>query len=574
MPRALFVALTLGTLTACGTDTATAPAPTSAAVKATPRPPKAKVTPTVAASPEPAPSRDPSAPRFEPLGLLPADTLAVLRVASMASVEEAALKIGAISERAGTPLGLRDGLMLAFAQAGVEWNKIRTDEPIVVAVRMPKGADQPDVIVYAPVSYASPVQSGATRQTEVDGDYLAISMGAAPPPPARPKWCEGLDDGDELVRARIDVRGIVRQFGPALPVLLANAMPSGGGSPELDAELERSRAELLALAASARALDLAIDLDEGRLTVASELEIEGGPLAAQVSQRGNVLQALARHLAGDAPIACAMAFDVENAAQVGAEELEASLAALPPPMRDIAASLQRSAVELLAEFEPGAAALVDPSPGSVHAAFVLQAKNPTRAREALGELLGTFDFDSLGFDLSLPVRSRIGNAVVENFTFRFDTRRLDFDARSEMRSAFEAFLGDANLHLVVATSGKEMLFLLGGDTVATQARIRAFTATLATPIDLSGGLASIGATNPAAVWRIDATRLLTLPAEFAAAAQGESAAAARREALRAAPGLGPVPVVLWGGARTDRAFGGLEVDLDDLERAMALLGGR
>jgi len=567
--RAAWAAVsTLAALTACG-RAEEAPT-TSAAVSARPRPTRAEVRPVANT---PTPPAEPSAPAFEPLTLVPADMVAVVRIASLEEMEIALLKVGGIAERSGTPAPLRERLMLFSAQAGIEWGALRSDEPIVVAIRLPARSTQPEIVVYAPVSRAKSGPGMPTNQVEVDGDYLAITQpGVAPPPAAPPRWCSGLGHG--LLQARIDLRALVRRVGGMLPMAIAGALPSEGLSPELAAEVQRQQQELLALAASARELNLSIDLVEGRLSVATELEVDGGPVAAQASQRGNVLSTLARHLAADVPLAGAISFDVENAAQSGAEQFAAGIAALPEPMRAALGPVHSAALEFLRSFDPGAVVMLDPTPGSMHVALVMQALDPNAARNALGTLLAACDLDALGFDLSLPVRSRVGDAVVESFTFRFDTRRLDFDTRSAMRTSFESFLGSPNLCLFVGTSGRETIFVLGGETSATQARLRAFSTPAGAPQELVTGLEALGRTNPAAVWRIDAGRLVTLVDEFDAAASGGSAASARREALRRVPGLGSVPLVLWGGVRRESAFGGLEVDLDDLERALDILRGR
>ncbi|MEZ6015798.1 MAG: hypothetical protein R3F49_11830 [Planctomycetota bacterium] len=511
-------------------------------------------------------------PVFEPLTLVPSDTVAVVRIASMAALEDAILKVSAIAERAGNPVPIRNSLMLAFAQAGVEWNKVREREPIVVAVRLPAGKSEPEFIAYLPVALAGP-SNDVAQQTEVEGDYLALTQpGKSVPAAAPPDWCDGVPAG--LMRARVDAKALLKRFGPLVPMALQSFMPAGDTPPELAAEVARQQAELLAMIQSVRQLDLTVDLDGGQLELAAALDVEGGPIAASASQRGNALASLARHLSLDAPLAGALSFDVDNAEQSGAEQLSAMLGVVPEPMRATLSALHDASLSFLGAFEPGAITLVDPTPGSMYVAWIMSSKDPARSRDALGELLGAVDFDALGFDLSLPVRSRIGGAVVENFALRFDTRRLDFDARAQMRTAFESFLGDESVHIMIATSGQEVMFVLGGDTPATQARIRAFSNPSGIPDELKAGLAAIGDSNPASVWRVDAARLLTLGAEFNAAATGGSAAAARRDALRTQPNLGSVPLVLWGGTRTDSAFGGLSVDLDDLESAMRLLGPR
>jgi len=512
-------------------------------------------------------------PKFEPLQLVPADTLAVLRIASLATLSGAALKISAIAERTGNDASLDARLKLALLQAGVDLTSLRQNDPIVMAVRMPQGSLEPQFVVYAPWVGDPLPENDTMRQTSVAGNYIAITQpGVEAPPSAPPDWCTDLGTG--LLHMRVDVRSAMRRAGPMLPVIMAKVLPTDGLQATFALEVHRQRTQLMELLQGAHWIDAIVNLNEGKLSLATEIEVEGGPLSAQASKRGNPLAPLARHLAADVPMVGAVAFDVQNEAQMDNEELLQALELLPKEVREAVHTLYSSSVDFMGRFDPGAVMLLDPTPGSMHVACVLQSSDPVQARAAFGDMLAMLDFDAIGFDLSLPERSRIGNAVVEDFKFRFDTRKLDFDARSAMRTAFESFLGDADLHFQIASTGREMMFVLGADTAATTARVRAFSAPNGAPPDLAAGLAALGKANPGWVWRIDVARFLTLQDEVRAALMGESAAAARRDALRRQPDVGSVPVVIWAGIQGSRAVGGLEVHLDHLERAAALLAPR
>ncbi len=517
----------------------------------------------------------PVRPAFEPLQLVPSDTVAVVRIASMEALEDTILKVSAIAERTGQPVQLREDLMALAALAGVDWQKVRKSEPLIFAARWPKAATEPTIVAYAPLPGAINEPGQVARQTAMDGGYVALTLDNSPAPNAAPPaWCESMaaEASSELVRAHVDVRSLMRRFGPSLPVWLGSLTPSEGLTPEQKEEFALRDAALMEALKTCLALDVAVNVDSGKLALRSEIQLEEGPIAAQASERGNNLNALVRHLSADTPLVGAIAFDtahqaIDQGVIGGAMEWMA-------PLQAVVDAVEGALPEFLGSFEPGAVTLIDPTPGAMHLAIVLQARDTSIAGTALGRLLGSIDFETVGLDLSLPVRSRLGNAVVEDFTIRLDGRRLDFDARSQMRELFEAFLGGPHIHLYMATSGREMMLVLGGANSGTEARLRAFTAPKGAPPELQAAVEALGNANPGQVWRVDAARLVTLGAEFAAAAVGGSPAAARRDALRAAPSLGSVPVLLWGGVRTDRAFGGCEVNLDDLERAFRVLGTR
>ena len=318
-------------------------------------------------------------------------------------------------------------------------------------------------------------------------------------------------------------------------------------------------------------IDASIELEGGRLSATLQADTDGGVLAEGWSAQAHQLDALAKHLVSDSPIVIASAFDVQRGAEEGLAELERALAEVPLAARERLLEAYTSVMAFLGAYGPGVVMHIDPSLGGMHAALILRTETPRESRVALGDLLSSLDLDSLGFELTLPTRSRVGRASVEDYTFRFDTRRIDFDTRARMRDFFEVFLGSADLHMKVAVSGKETMIMLGGDTDRVDRRVRDFTREREVPADISAALETLKGANPSALWRFDLLRLVTLGDELTAITAGVSPSAARREALNGRDAGDGVPVLAWGGTREDSLFGGMSVDLDGLERALEIL---
>lgn len=506
----------------------------------------------------------------EPLTLVPGDAVAVVRCRSVEALEEALLKLTAIAGRAGAPMPAANYLSLGLGAIGLTSDDIDASSPVVLALRVPDDAMVPEWIAYVPGAAKRPMQHPDFTLTAAAGGYSALlPNGGSVPAADCPEWCAELPD--ELLVARIDAETLYDRFGLLMASALAELAPDESAPAALRAQFAHEREMLLGIAMSAKLVDVVLDIDEGVLSIDGVLESEGGPIEEQTSTRGNCLAKLSHHLVSNAPIVLAFAFDAEKVPQATQEEFQAALESLPPAVRGSLEMLYDATLGLASAFDPGVVVQIDPTPGEMQLSVIMRSANPSKSHDAMNDVIAGLDFEALGFELSMPVRSRVGLAVVEDYTVQIDTRHMDFDERAALRRNFEQCIGDESLHLKIASAGAETMWLLCGNPKRAEQRLREFSVKREVPPAYSEALARLEGMNPVQWMRIDALRLATLPAEFAAAASGSSAAAGRREALRGKEIPGGIPMVAFGGLRSDGAFGSVEIDLAAVERAVEFL---
>lgn len=252
----------------------------------------------------------------------------------------------------------------------------------------------------------------------------------------------------------------------------------------------------------------------------------------------------------------------------GSEILDTALTRGGVPHAEMAEAVER----MLGSFHHAGALSVVLEPAKAHVAFYLSTEEPERAREAVALMLSNCELDSWGFEMALPIRSMSGDTLVEDYSVRFDTRRFDFDARAKMRTSFKTFLGDSTLHVKVATAGREVLVILGGDTAAVNSRVQAFAE--ASPMDSHAetAFAHLGEAGPstltssAFVVETDLVQLFGQLAGLEAIADGQSVADTYRSVMRSA-GDGGAPVAIWSTILGDGYSFGASFELPALRTA-------
>ncbi|MEM8711825.1 MAG: hypothetical protein AAGG01_12805 [Planctomycetota bacterium] len=227
---------------------------------------------------------------------------------------------------------------------------------------------------------------------------------------------------------------------------------------------------------------------------------------------------------------------------------------------------------MLRSFRPGAAVSFQMEPSKAHVAIYLSAIQPERAREAISLLLSRCDLESWGFEMALPIRSMMDGTLVEDYSVRFDTRRLDFDRRAAMRNAFKTYLGDSSLHLKVATSGSHVLVVLGGDTMAVDERIRDFSDRGHADSSVIAAIDRVSMTDAASIWRGDLVQIFGQISGLGAMAEGHSVAETHRDLVREV-GDNTAPFVFWTGPRGSDEVFGASFDLHSLSVAFDAFKG-
>ena len=395
-------------------------------------------------------------------------------------------------------------MLAPFIGAGVDVQKMSTEHPFALAIApLPRTGEQTTVLILPAVDETPLVRSIAAMTAEQltatrrEGDYIIIQhedLDARPDAYGAAEVTEQLPPG--FIRGRMDTGDLVEVLGPYLNSAVDQineqyriARPYLGGS-----EINQINADdLLESLEGANQVAFGLDLDADRVVVHARLESLGTDADHQAPRPKvptRVLRALSRHVYGSDAFTRVVAFepeevldrledawDVISGSQVihgrGSRGGSRSPAvfSVDSTTRD---AMQASILEMLCSFEDAATVSFGLEPGDAYAAVYLLSADPARTREAISLMLAKCDLESWGFEMALPVRSVVEGTLVEDYSVRFDTRRIDFDGRAAMREAFKTYLGDSKLHLKVATSGDHVLLLLGGDTLGTTKRIRDF----------------------------------------------------------------------------------------------------
>lgn len=583
--KAFTLAATLTLAAGCGGGEPGAAMPSNVTQGAAAASPGAVTAVTVAAEPEARPKRD----LIDLSAHVPADALAYVEVRSLAELEEAGLRLGILANGVAAEMFPEFDVTLPLVTAGIDTSKLDHDAPFAIAAVPIPDAFFPAYFLIIPQQGAdSPVPSTAAlagqglKAREVDGGYVIVEdlrLGS---------WTERggaevtHDIGDGLICGRANgafaaplLAPFVRQIADALNEQYRVSRPSVSAKQLRTVDADAIIQGLAGIDDGAFAFD--IELDQIDFSFRSY----GTAGAGGVGAVDSTLADLAHHVDRDAPLSVLMAFDPDSVVQdlqTGWDEAQASDLMDGPGaeageiLTDLFGSEDSPIAKALGAFKPGAVMTNNFEPGKAHVAFYLTAHEAGRAREAISYLVSSCELDSLGFELALPVRSMQGSTLVEDYSIRFDTRRLDFDARAAMREAFKNFLGDSTLHLKVATAANHVLVILGGDTAAVSGRVRDFSAKGTCDKDLGFALEKVSGAGTAMVCHADLVTLFSHVSGLVAVADGHSVADTHREIARAT-GNGGAPFTVWSATEGSDEISGVTFEMSALSRAFEAFKG-
>lgn len=435
--------------------------------------------------------------------LVPNSATAYVEFESLNALEEAVLRIRSEGDLDGLVEWEPMDMLTPFLGAGVDVQKMSAAHPFALALAPIPGTDEQSTVLILPAEDQMPlvrsIAAMASEQftaTRFEGDYVVIqheALEATPESRGSAQVTQKLPDG--FMRGRMSVSDLTETLGPYIisateeineQYRIARPYLAGNEVTQFDAEV------LFEALSCAQEIAFGLELDADRVTAHARLvdceELpHGDDMGPQIE--GRVLEALSRHIYGSDPFARIIAFEPEEVLDrlKGAWEVISGSKLIfgrhsrgrAYPGLDMEpsaeAAIQAAVLKMLRSFENAAAVSFGLEPGEAYAAIYLVSSDPARTREAISLMLAKCDLDSWGFEMALPVRSIVEETLVEDYSVRFDTRRIDFDERAAMREAFKTYLGDSKLHLKVATSGDHVLLLLGGDTPGTMQRVREFS---------------------------------------------------------------------------------------------------
>lgn len=572
-------------LGACGGD------PEPVTVGAAPVGPQPDVQP-LAATPASAASSPEAPPRIaiDMAAQVPLDAVAYFECDSLDVLEETLTRISTLTDE------IPDGSLMAtlpLVSSGIDPALIDRHAPIALALAPVQGQVLPmPIIVVASEGEAAPLGvSNATllargiRSRALEGGYHVFEHLTHSTARGGAAVTEGLPDTS--FRGRFDVEGLT-------PVVVTQTLRFAGALNEAYrlSQPRQSHRDIYEFSA-----DDLLGLFRQHEQIAFGLTFEGDDVRLTGRTYGSdaamdpervidvaTMESLARHVNSREPFSMVAAFDPEKALQELVEAWSHIERGAGPGILDIARTdgggelMDAALATMLDSFDTAAAVSVVLEPAKAHVAFYLSADSPDRAREAVSLMLSKCELDTWGFEMALPIRSRTGQTLVEDYSVRFDTRRFDFDARARMREGFKTFLGDSSLHLKVATSESEVLLVLGGDTAAVNTRIRDFAE--ARDVDPGSRLAldELGGGGPTTsvpsgrIVHSDLVQLFSQIAGLEAIAAGESVADTYRTVMRSA-GEGNASFTTWSTIVGDGYSYGATFELRALERAFDAFKG-
>lgn len=537
---------------------------------------------------EPSPARPP----VDLAALVPNNALAYFECASIEALDEALLRFESMT---GEVAAITGGVGIAGAtiplvEAGIDPTRVDSRAPIAVVLVPANDGGKPKTTVIVPAIGEAPVFSTVAslsmrgmRAARVPGDYVVVSHVDAAPSPGTGEAEVTTDLPGGFLRGRFDVDVVSPMmassfFGIAKAMnesyRLSRPRRSAGELYEFDAK------RVLDALAGSRQLAFGIGLDGDRATLETRF-VDALEVSVDHPIRAKDLGDLAHHMDAEDPISVLATFEsgtvlqdamdawMRAAGELGFDGGAAAARRIRVPMGQVARELD----QMLGSFASGAAVSMQFEPAKAHLAIYLQASGEDdAAREAISLILSKCDLDDWGFEMALPIRSLMDGILVEDYTVRFDTRRLDFDARAEMRDGFKTFLGDSTLHLKVASVGSHVLIIIGGDTTAVNARIRGFREEGLADADVVAALHAARSAESTAVFQADLVRLFSQIAGLTRISAGHSVADAYREVTREVGG-GSAKAVGWTGTIGRDRLIGARFDLGALTRAFDAFKG-
>lgn len=526
---------------------------------------------------------------------VPDNAVAYFECSSLDDLEAAVMRLNnamELSETLGNTAALAT---MPLVNVGIDPSRIDRNAPIAMAFAPVPGELFPSPIFVAPALDNTPVVNSASALTarglkarRVADGYIVvepISLGPATPRGAA-SVTQDLLEG--VLSGHFDTETFIPLLAPGLYEIADRLNENYRVSrPKTSAkELYEFDADpILEALREPRALAFGVALDADQATVS--LRFVGDPTAdgetgpqAPAEAVSAALNELCQYISDEDPLSSLVSFHSESAAR--------NIASLMDSVNERAASrglleglsiqgetflAMGDAIEkMLTSFQPGASVSMQFEPAKAHLAIYLATDDPTRARDAISLLLSKCEYETWGFEMALPIRSMMERTLVEDYSVRFDTRRLDFDQRAKTRTAFKTLLGDSSLHLKVATSDHHVLILLGGDTLAVNSRIRDFSTAKPADRNLLRAIAAVDGADSTRIYQTDFVRLFGQVAGLKAVAEGKSVAETYRQITREI-GEGSAPFTGWRAKSGGDTLLGATFPLEALSKAFDAFKG-
>ena len=370
--------------------------------------------------------------------------------------------------------------------------------------------------------------SGMPFQTTVESGYVTISMspdakhGASPPAIAM-----GLPAG-ELV-ARIDLKRLVAHFRPMIDMGLAQMqmMMSGmsaqaAGGMDVGSIVKLYVDGIRSVIESGQTLDLALQLDGNRCTIASSLTAqEKSALSEFGSKEKTDVKALARFADAGSPLTIALGMDPATFSKRFKPLIDASLTVYPEPMRSEIQKAMGSLDQMTAAMGSAMCAGGRIGGDGLRYSLYMRPKDPKKLLETYKTMLAAMPSVSVGE----MKEEAIEGIPVAKMRIKIDAKAIADamqqaqpagkagaaggpDPAVDVQKMMETMYGKDGLQLVVGTKGEYTALALGGDEAFHKATLARLSSPGSVPAGLARGLDQIGDLNPCFVLQYDIGKLM------------------------------------------------------------------
>lgn len=461
--------------------------------------------------------------------LVPAHTVAWLRVASLEALTAPAREVAAAVGEDATPLSADRLLAQLGGLAGdTQWIDLR--RPFAIALCAPKATPPTPVFLVPatdPAKYAASLQ-GRGLTPVVDGGYVVITMGGKYGKPAAPsQLADGLPVG--VLSLRVDVEKVAANLGvpigaalTAFKAVMAGEMQRANSGIDGEAIADLYVDAVRAVLASTSRLDVSADYGDGRLQFLGSMMAKAGSDMDGWSSAPVDLSTFEGRPSGKGSLELVMAADWAKLWP----RLEALTMALfdacPEPVRKPMRDLMAGYLQAYESAGPVLAADGDLF-GEDGMHLVLHAAPPDSKvfLSTLETLMARPELEQVGAKITSVGSADVEGATARDYLMKFDVDKLlgepagNAAAQPQAAAVFQRMFGSDGLPLRIAAKGGRAVMTVGKprQDVASSFAVTGGSWSAATRLALQ----QVADCNPLLVERLDMAALMGGMAKIMAA---------------------------------------------------------
>lgn len=510
--------------------------------------------------------------------LVPEHTAAILRFASLDSLNRHATELAASVGDTGEEVDARDLLQMLPGQLLGDPRLIDSQKPIVLAITA-KRATPPGITALVPTTDTSAyAKSLPAPPAESQGNYVAVSLFGKYEVASKPSPLLA-----RLSPATLSMAGNVTAFAKHYKVLIDSGLELLAG--QMTREMERSNPEMDAEAVadlylalihtileSGDSLDLSIDYRDGQLDIATKLgALPGSDLAGWSSPPIDPAP-LARGMTGTGSIEVLFQADMEKLEPRYDAMIDTLLDVYPEETRTAMRHLMTSYKDVYGMIGSGMAMEGDVfADGGMRMTAQMMPEDPAALVAKMTAMFANDAMGTLGITSQAPQSSEDGDRKFCDFALTIDANKMlaatgqgatepgeATEQQERTASIAKAMLGGSAIPIRTAHEQGRLVMALGGDSKQAASDALAATTGSWSPA-VQSALRQVEGCNPLVVERIDYAAMMSGVARLMKQASPDM------PALNI-PTDSSANIVVFGGIQGDEWLAGASVDIAGLGR--------